>query len=241
MKLTKNGFTLSAIFDNGSKTLLIACVIASCFAFFNYVRHAELFPIRQVKVYGINHLARKEAQSLMQPLVKHGFFNIDVDLIRDRFNQLPWVSDASVRRHWPDKIEVVLREKNAVAVWNQQALLSNTGRVFLPEKTAFPSKLPGIIGPQGSQLYLLGYFKAINRLLSPLHAKIETLELTPSTEWRLTLQNGIAVRLGSEDILTQLQHFVKVYPKIIGDKANDVDYVDLRYPSGLAVRWKKTA
>jgi len=38
--------------------------------------------------------------------------------------------------------------------------------------------------------------------------------------------------------LTHISHFVKVYPKIIGERANQVDYVDLRYSNGLAIHWK---
>jgi cell division septal protein FtsQ len=38
--------------------------------------------------------------------------------------------------------------------------------------------------------------------------------------------------------LTRLSHFVKVYPKIIGERAAQVEYIDLRYQDGLAIRWK---
>ena len=85
---------------------------------------------------------------------------------------------------------------------------------------------------------MLQYFNEINRLLAPMHAKISYLEMTPYLSWKLTLNNGITLRIGHKDILTRLIHFVKVYPKIVGDKSADVDYVDLRYPNGVAVRWK---
>lgn len=64
------------------------------------------------------------------------------------------------------------------------------------------------------------------------------LELTPGQTWRLTLDNGIKLRVGHKDVLTRLADFVKVYTKIIRDREHDVDYVDLRYGNGLAVRWK---
>ena len=56
----------------------------------------------------------------------------------------------------------------------------------------------------------------MNRLLTPLHAKISYLELTPYLTWKLTLDNGITLQIGHKDILTRLNHFVKVYPKIMG-------------------------
>jgi cell division protein FtsQ len=87
-------------------------------------------------------------------------------------------------------------------------------------------------------MFMLKYFNDINRLFAPLHAKISYLELTPYLTWKLRLNNGITMQMGHKDILTRLGHFVKVYPKIVGARAIDVDYIDLRYPNGLAVRWK---
>jgi cell division septal protein FtsQ len=31
---------------------------------------------------------------------------------------------------------------------------------------------------------------------------------------------------------------VKVYPKIVGMHESDVEYIDLRYSNGIAVKWK---
>ena len=85
---------------------------------------------------------------------------------------------------------------------------------------------------------MLQYFYEINRLLKPLHAKISYLELTPYLTWKFKMNNGIMMQIGHKDILTRLNHFVKVYPKIVGDRAVDVEYIDLRYSNGVAVRWR---
>ena len=50
----------------------------------------------------------------------------------------------------------------------------------------------------------------------------------------------IVVRLGHKDCLTRLTHFVKVFPKIMGDRVGDVDSVDLRYANGMAVRFAQS-
>jgi cell division protein FtsQ len=62
--------------------------------------------------------------------------------------------------------------------------------------------------------------------------------MSPYLSWDIELTNGMKMRLGYKDVLTRVSHFVKVYPKIVGERVSDVDYVDLRYPNGLAVRWK---
>ncbi|HSW71307.1 MAG TPA: cell division protein FtsQ/DivIB, partial [Gammaproteobacteria bacterium] len=111
---------------------------------------------------------------------------------------------------------------------------------FSPGSYPWPGTLPYFIGPDGTQGTMLQFFNDFNRELLPLHAKITSLELTPYQLWHLTLDNGIRLHLGHKNILTHLSQFVKVYPKIIGNKVKDVEYVDLRYPNGMAVKWKES-
>lgn len=218
-------------------TFLGLLVISSIVALnqFTISRH---FPITTVRIYGVNRSAHEDIQNVMVPLVKQGFFAVNVEYIRDRLIQMPWIANLNVRRVWPDQVEITVVEKNAIARWNQESLLSDSGELFSPSLTTYPTNLPSLAGPSGKQVIMLQYFNEINRVLSPLHAKISYLELTPYFTWKLTLDNGIMLQIGHKDVLTRLTHFVKVYPKIVGEHAADVDYVDLRYPNGMAVRWK---
>jgi cell division protein FtsQ len=215
-------------------------IFSAVFAF-NNLKLSDYFPIKTVKVYGLNHVNQQEIHDLLFPLVNHGFFNINVDRIRDCLRQMPWISDLYVRRVWPDQVVITLAEKQPVARWNEDALLSEGGELFAPKQETYPSDLPRFIGPAGQQIFMLRNFGDMNRLLLPLHAKISYLELTPYLTWKLTLDNGITMQIGHKDILTRLDQFVKVYPQIVGTRANDVDYIDLRYSNGVAVRWKEMA
>jgi cell division protein FtsQ len=207
----------------------------------NQLQLSRLFPIKTVRVYGLHHTDQRDVRERLTPLVNHGFFAVNVKHIRDRLRHLPWMADIFVRRHWPDQVEVIVVEKEAVARWNKQSLLSTKGELFMPSQDADPQQLPELTGPTGKQFIMLDYFNRMNRLLLPLHMKIAYLELTPSLSWKLMLDNGIILQMGYDNILTRLQHFVKVYPKIVGSRANAVDYIDLRYSNGLAVRWKNNA
>lgn len=220
------------------KVVVLGAIVLTFIFTINQIRLSQYFPIKTVRVYGLNRVNNQEVQTLLMPLVNCGFFSVDVDHIRDRLLQLAWVSDIFVRRNWPDKIEVTVVEKNAIAKWNGETLLSEAGEVFAPKLETYPTELPELTGPNGKQIVMLDYLTKINRLLSPLHAKISYLELTPYLTWKMQLDNGIRLQIGHKDILTRLNHFVKVYPKIVGDRTNDVEYIDLRYSNGMAVRWK---
>lgn len=220
--------------------LTSAIIVLSAVYGMNLLRSSNYFPIHTVRIAGLQHLEQKELREVLEPLVTRGFFSIDVEYIRDRLHQFPWVSDISVTRKWPDEVEIVITEKTVVARWNKESLLSEDGNLFVPKESSYPEGLPEFIGPDGQQINMLKYFININRILTPLHAKISYLELTPYLTWMLKLDNGMALRIGHNDVLTRMNHFVKVYPKIIGERAEDVDYIDLRYPNGMAVRWKNT-
>lgn len=222
------------------KIALMGTFVFFCFYAFNQIDLTRFFPIKTVRIYGINRLNQTEVQTLLLPLVQRGFFTVNVDYIRNNLLQLPWVSDIFVRRTWPDKVEITVIEKKAVANWDGESLLSQGGELFTPNRETYPTNLPYFIGPDGKQIIMLQYFNSMNRLLTPLHAKISYLELTPYLTWKLKLDNGIILQIGHKDILTRLDHFVKVYPKIVGKHAEDVEYIDLRYPNGVAVRWKST-
>lgn len=221
------------------KVLSLGVFVLGTLFSLNQLNFAHLFPIQTVKVYGISHLEKGSVEALLTPMVNHGFFAVKVDNVQDRLQTLPWVSDVAVRRVWPDALTVMITEKKPVAKWNNESLLSDAGELFSPIEDAAPASLADFAGPDGSQILMLQYFYQINRILSPLHVTILSLTLTPYMTWKLALDNGIALQIGHKDILTRLTQFVKVYPKIIGAHAADVEYVDLRYPNGMAVRWKK--
>lgn len=205
---------------------------------FNHFKSSRYFPIKEVKIAGLEHVDHQEVRQLLFPLVSEGFFSVDVGLIKERLMHFTWISEAYVRRIWPNQIIIQIIEKKPIARWNNASLLTTSGEIFSPVNDNNPQELPIFIGPEGEHMQMLGYYHNINTLLTPLQVKITKLELMPSSTWQVTLSNGIKLHMGYKDILTRVTHFVKVYPKIVGDRSKDVDYVDLRYNNGFAVRWK---
>lgn len=210
-----------------------------CFVYaFNQFKTIQYFPIKEVKVAGIQHVDHAAVQRIITPLVNKGFFAVNVDQIKESLAQFPWVADASVRRVWPNQVIIQVAEKLPLARWNDEKLLSQSGELFSPARETFPTHLPQFVGPEGMQLSMMESYAQMDKVLAPLHFKITRLELSPAHAWSLTLENGIKINVGHKDILTRLGDFVKVYPKIVGSRANEVNSVDLRYSNGLAVRWK---
>lgn len=203
------------------------------------LKNADFFPIKDVKVFGVEHLNHDEVQNLVLPFVNRGFFLVDVERIKERIMQLSWVSQVVVQRVWPNRVMITITEKKPFALWNDTSLLSDAGDLFSPPVESYPTGLPQFVGPTGEQILMLENYAKMSSLLMPLHFKISRLELTPTLAWMITLDNGIKINVGHKDILTRLSHFVKVYPKIFEARVAALEYIDLRYSNGMAVRWKK--
>lgn len=216
--------------------LILLCLIA-----YLKFRQAEYFPIKKVSIFGTHYISHNDIQKIVTPYVNKGFFSVDVERIKDQIKEFAWVSHASVTRIWPDRVNISITEKHPVALWNENSLLSASGELFTPPTQTYPTSLPQLSGPEGEQILMAQYYSKMNNVLLPLHFKIARLELTPSMAWSITLQNGMKLSIGHKDVLTRLTHFVKVYPKIVGGRVGEVEYIDLRYQNGLAVKWKTVA
>ncbi len=213
-------------------------LLATSLSVVNLLKNSLYFPIKTVKISGAQHIDHAVLQSFLTSYVNHGFFGVEVNTIKDRLLENTWITEAKVRRIWPDQVLIKLIEKNPIARWGKTSILSTQGDLFTPDKQELLSYLPQFYGPDGKQQELIQHYHTINQLLAPLHILVIRLELTATDIWHITLTNGIQLKAARKDFLTHFSHFVKVYPKVIGNRETEVNYVDLRYPNGIAVQWK---
>lgn len=195
-------------------------------------------PVQQIRLYGDFHHIDAEAlhQVLAQQYVGN-FFSVNVDQVQAFLLQQPWVYQVAVRKQWPDALVVVVTEQQPVAIWNQLQLLNGRAEVFDAPLQQLKTELPMLTGPQGSQQDALTMFRHMQGLLALHKFNAVSLGLTERFSWQLSLSNGVKLKLGREDTLKRLQRFIELYPVITKHKADAVAEVDLRYDTGIAVRY----
>ena len=54
--------------------------------------------------------------------------------------------------------------------------------------------------------------------------------------WQIRLESGLTLELGRERVEPRLDRFIAFYDRTINQLQRKLDYVDLRYPNGYAVR-----
>ena len=83
----------------------------------------------------------------------------------------------------------------------------------------------------------MDYYQQASTILAPLNLQVVEMRLNSDNDWQVVLNNGLKVQLGQNEILTRLQRFVKVYPKVFANGKKKAKTVDLRYANGMAIRW----
>ena len=206
--------------------------------------HSPLLPLRHLVLQGdLAHVTRAQTEGVARAAAVGTFFSVDLDAVRRAFEALPWVRKVEVRRLWPDRIQVSIEEHVALARWGadtQTRRLVNTyGEVFeaeLPDAV----RLPQFAGPGGSAEEVTRRYAAFRQTLAPLQLEPQQVLLSPRYAWQLRLSNGLTLELGrdqlKEPVLQRLARFVAFYAQTLGSLNRRLEYVDLRYPSGFALR-----
>lgn len=196
-------------------------------------------PLQQVVISGERtYLQDVWVEELVRRSQPGSFFELDVADTHKVVEDMPWVYRASVRKRWPNGLEIYVVEQVPAARWNDDSLLNQHGEVFdgLDVAQGAGLQLPSLYGPGGSEQTALQGYRDMQSLLDAANLHISELYLSERFAWNLQLDNGIKLNLGRSEFIDRLQRFVDVFP-LISTQNKGVDYVDLRYDTGLAVGW----
>lgn len=205
-----------------------------------YLSNPDTLPIKQVRVEGdFTRLSPIDLQQLVTDKVRGGFFNLNVDAVRDALLAEPWVSKVSVQRVWSDGLRVIVTEQVPVVRWGEKGLLNQSGEYFEPESETIPQNLPLLNGPEGSEVLLLKRFQEMQERVKEIKFTIVELTLDDRRAWSFRLANGINIILGRKQVSDRFQRFLDLIPTTVAGRIEQTAKVDMRYTNGFAVRWKK--
>ena len=217
-----------------ANALFVFSVCAVLYGAAYYATHLPgLFPLHSVRLSAAPQ--RVDAAEVLQVVrneVHGNFFTVDIERLRQSLEKLPWVRNVSIRREFPHRLAVRLEEHQALARWNNAALLNQQGEVFAAKSEQV---LPSFTGQDGSAAEVTQQYAQFSRQLAALDLQVTRLALSPRHAWQLRLSNGMVLELGREDMQQRLARFVEVYPYSLATMQSKVKYVDLRYRNGFAV------
>jgi len=214
---------------------MIACaMLLGLYGALHYLVRLPLFPLREVRLtHAVSLVSRDQLELLIQREVRGNFFTVDLAALRAAFARLPWVRNVSMRRTWPDRLEVTLEEHAPLARWGDSALVNSHGEVF---SAAYDGKLPLFIGPADAAKEIAIQHDYFRRALAVIDKVPEQIQLTPRRAWQVRLDDGTTLELGREHIEARLARFVAAYRRTVEPLGRKIEAVDLRYANGFAVR-----
>jgi cell division protein FtsQ len=204
-----------------------------------FVADVQRFPINTVKITAsYQHITRKQLESVLANYRNASFFTLPVSQLYAELSAFDWTKQVRVDRVWPDTLKITLVEKIPVAIWNN-AMITADGEVFNENRVSTEKSLPYLSGPTNQQKIVLQVYQKISKILATYSLQVASLAWSDNQAWELTLGNGLRLRLGKRELETRITRFCKAYPAVFAEQSEQLVSVDLRYPRGMAVQWKK--
>jgi cell division protein FtsQ len=198
----------------------------------------DRWPIRWLEIDGpFERVSAEQVRSSLTPLVKGSFFTVDTRFMRETINDMPWVSYVTVKKSWPDTIQVTIHEHTPVVHWVNGYLLDAKGQRFIVPSADEIQGLPWLESPQAQLDIVFGNWNRFDDALLVIGQQIERLTLDPRGSWSARLSGGTKVRLGKGDIFKNLDMLVSTWAGLMQGQAMPPVSVDLRYTNGFAVLW----
>jgi len=188
------------------------------------------FKLADVTVEGRDYVARDAILAALNVKAGDSLLGIDLQAARKRLEAIDWVASATVERRLPDALYVTLKERRAVAIWqngDEYTLIDKNRRTVL--------LLGGPGAPEhvGDLLLLLANEPAMAK-------QLRAAVWVGQRRWNLVLNNDVEIWLPEEDAVAALQRLVK----LDGDYkllSREFGVVDLRLPDKLYLRRRSQA
>jgi cell division protein FtsQ len=224
----------TALMNGFASALYAVAALLALYGAWTLTARLPVFALREVRVGGeLVHVSRGEIEGVVQRDLRGNFLTLDLAAVSASFQRLAWVRKANVRRLWPARLDVALEEHVPLARWAGAALVNTQGEVF---QAAYDGALPEFIGPEGMAREIAIQYRYFRSGLERIGETPVEVRVSPRHAWELKLESGVTLALGREQVEARLARFVAVHDRTLARLGRRVDYVDLRYSNGFAVR-----
>lgn len=236
--------SLAGVFRRMRKVLIFSSVLLCVSAAFSFILSwiwdDQRLPLTRLVVRGdLEHVRESDVQLALSNLDHIGtFMSQEVGALKRAVEDIPWVDQVAIRKQWPNIVEVFLTEHKALAIWNDDSILDKYGTIFNGDMHVIGEEIVRLYGPEGSIPEVLATWKKYNPGFSAFHLRIASLALSRRKAWKIMLDDGTYLELGSDHINERIARFFSLYHSL-GEKAKKISCIDLRYNSGAAVSWSQ--
>lgn len=191
----------------------------------------DLKNIENSSVDDIREVAKKYVRS-------KSFFNVDINYLQSKIENIDWISSANIRRSYPNEIIIFVTEHIPIAIWNNKDYLNQYGEIFTANKKN--NKFPILISKNNKNKIIFEYLSLFSNDLirHNINEKVVKIIEDDIRSISVILSSGITIKLGSKNVKEKIDIFFKVYQTLNSSDLSKMRYIDMRYSNGFSVGWK---
>jgi cell division protein FtsQ len=197
--------------------------------------------IATVSLSGQRQVSREEIFAAAGVTDHSSLLFLDVAAARAKLEAMPWIAEATVRKLYPDRLQITVAEREPFALWQRSgkvAVIAADGTVLSDKIEPRLASLPFVVG-DGAAVKARGFLAVLDKYPA-IRDQVRAAILVADRRWNLRLKNGIDVRLpdsGIDQAMETLARFDRE-KNLLG---RDIVAVDLRLSDRLTVRLSDVA
>lgn len=194
------------------------------------------FAVDEVKITGHQEISEIDVLGRLELDGFTSLVGFDVDAARGRIAGLSWVKSASVRKIYPDTLEVKIEEREPFAIWqhgSELTLIEASGNVIAPFSANRHASLPLVIGlgaPERAAAFV-GKVEEFPGLAARVKGYIRIAE----RRWDLRLENGVTIRLPDQREDAAIAEILEM-DRDQGLLSRDIAAVDMRLDDRFVIQ-----
>jgi cell division protein FtsQ len=202
----------------------------------NAIANSAGFRITAVAINGRKQLSQDEILAIGGVNGRSSLLFLDAAAVREALKANPWISDATVLKLYPGRLEIDIVERSAFALWQEQgrvSVIADDGAVLEPYLSRHFLSLPLVVG-KGAETHARDFLALLSRY-PQVHAVTQAAVYVGERRWNLRLKDGLDVRLPEHDVGNALAELSRLDKE---DKlfSRDIVAVDMRLPDRLVVQ-----
>jgi cell division protein FtsQ len=202
----------------------------------NAIANSAGFRITAVAINGRKQLSQDEILAIGGVNGRSSLLFLDASAVREALKANPWISDATVLKLYPGRLEIDIVERSAFALWQEEgrvSVIADDGAVLEPYLSRYFLSLPLVVG-KGAETHARDFLALLSRY-PQVHDVTKAAIYVGERRWNLRLKDGLDVRLPEHDVgdalaeLSRLDKEEKLFSR-------DIVAVDMRLPDRLVVQ-----
>ncbi len=197
--------------------------------------------VESVKITGQSETSELDVLEQLDMGPFPSLVTFDADGARARIEALPWVAQATVRKLYPDTIEIAVAERTPFAIWQNGlavSLIDREGKLIARTVGDRYAHLPMVVGEgAGSRA---AEFTEMLAGFPDLQQRVKAGVLVAERRWNVVLGNGVEILLPEAQPEAALTRLAEI-DAASGILNRDIVAVDLRLPEKLVVRLSERA